>query len=122
MLKIDFLFTRNLCRAEEGNIRDINLVKTFLKKGYSSGMITSCQRIHAQLKKEGIFSIQLFKEIKVPSKLGQIDERAARIEDQYDIPSLKNFVFAEKCYYHEEEDYLIRKAIVFFEWLEKLFD
>lgn len=122
MLKIDFLFTRNRCRAEEGNIRDINLVKIFLKRGYNSGMITSCQRVHAQLKKEGIFSVQLLKEIKVPSKLENINERASRIEEQYNIPSLRNFVFTERCYYHKDEDHLIRKAIVYFEWLEKLFD
>ena len=122
MSKIDFLITRDLCMGKEGNIRDINLIKTFLGKGYSSGTITSCERIHSQLKKEGIFSVQLLKEIKVPSKLENINGRASRIENQYNIPSLKNFVFTEKCYYEEDEDYLIRKAIVYFEWLEKFFD
>ena len=108
MTKIDFLVTRDLCMGKEGNARDINLIKTFLKKGYSSGTVTSCQRIHSQLKKEGIFSVQLLKEIKVPSELENIAERAGRIEEQYNIPSLRNFVFPEKCYYQEDEDFVFR--------------
>lgn len=122
MLKIDFLITRDRCRAKEGNIRDVNLVKTFLKKGYSCGLISSCQIIHSQLKKDGIFSVQMLETIKVPSKLKNINGRAGRIEKEYNIPSLKRFIFPEKCYYNEDEDYLFRKAIIYFEELEKLFN
>ncbi|MFH1462586.1 MAG: hypothetical protein ABIG08_02770 [bacterium] len=122
MTKIDFLITRDRCRSKEGNIRDINLVKTFLKKGYSCGMISSCQLIHSQLKKDGIFSVQMLKTIKIPSKLENIEERAERIEKEYNIPSLKRFIFPEKCYNNEDEGYLFRKAIIYFEELEKLFN
>lgn len=120
--KIDFIFTRYRCRAKEGNIRDIELTKTLLKMGYVSGMLTGCQEIHSQLEREGIFSVQLIREIKIPSRLENFEERARRIENDYDIPSLKNFVFSEKCYYGQAEDFLLRKAVVYFEWLERLFD
>ncbi|MDO8424730.1 MAG: hypothetical protein Q7S70_02205, partial [bacterium] len=120
--KIDFLFTKHYCRAEEGNIRDINLVKLFLERGYSSGIIGSCQRIHAQLKKEGIFSIQLLREIKIPARLENLEERVRQIEQEYNIPSLKRFILAEQYYYNEDENHLFRKTVVYFEWLKKLFD
>lgn len=122
MFKIDFLITRDRCRAEEGNKRDINLVRAFLKKGYSCGMISGCRLIHSQLKKEGIFSFLMHENIKIPLKLENMVARAGRIQDKYNIPSLKRFIFPEKCYYNEDEDYLFRKAIVYFEELEKLFD
>lgn len=122
MPKIDFLIARDKCRGKEGNIRDVNLVKTFLNKGYSCGMISSCHLVHSQLKKEGVFSIQMLEMIKVPSRLENIEERAKRIEDEYNIPSLKRFIFPERCYYNEAEDYLFRKAIIYFEELERLFN
>lgn len=122
MAKVDFLITRDRCRAAEGNEKDIHLVKTFIKKGYSSGMISCCQRIHSRLKKEGIFSAQMLEMIRVPSRLENMEERAARIENEYQIPSLKRFIFPEKCYYQKDENYLLRKAVVYFEGLEKFFD
>lgn len=122
MVKIDFLITRNRCRAKEGNLRDVNLIKAFIEKGYSCGLISSCPILHEQLKKESIFSFQMQEAIKVPEKLTNMVERASRIEKEYQIASLKRFIFPERCYYQEDEDYLFRKAIVYFEELEKFFD
>lgn len=118
--KIDFLIVGSLHQARRNFY--YNLAQEFQKRGYKSCVLTGCYQDYIQLRNKQICCLYLNNLIKVPTRIENIDEKVYEIEKKYSIPSLKNFVFTEKCYCGENENYLIRKTIKYFEELEKLFN
>jgi len=119
--KIDFLLVGSHYKDRPGFYK--KLVDAFSVRGFTAGVITSCYEEHEELCKDGIFSICLPLEVKISNSLSDniLKEECSKLENKYDIPSLRDFVFTEMCYYGEPRDYLLRKAVAYFKWAKKFF-
>ncbi|MBZ9577545.1 hypothetical protein KJA13_00695 [Patescibacteria group bacterium] len=116
--KIDFLIVGASYQGRKNFY--YNLAQEFHKKGYQSCVLTGCYEEYRQLKNQQIYCLYLNNLIRILNKIKNIEEKASQIEKKYNIPSLNNFIFTEKCYCGEKDNYLIKKAIICFEVLEKL--
>jgi len=116
--KIDFIIVGTLHQTRENFY--YNLARSFQEKGYKVCILTGCYQEYLQLKEGKICCFYLNQLIRVPVKTKNLKEKGRFIEKEYNIPSLNDFVFPEKCYYGEDEDYLIKKTIGTFERFEKL--
>jgi len=119
--KIDFLLVGSHYSDRPGFYR--SLASQFSERGFTAGLITACYEEHQELCKDGIFSICLSQEVKISSSLADktLKEECSKLENKYNIPSLRDFVFTEMCYYGEPRNYLLRKAVAYFKWAEKFF-
>jgi len=119
--KIDFLLVGSHYSDRPGFYR--GLASQFSERGFTVGIITACYEEHQDFCNSGIFSKCLPLEVKIPNSLTgkMLEKECSRIESKYSIPSLRDFVFPEMCYYGEPRHYLLRKAVAYFKWAEDFF-
>lgn len=124
-MKFDFLVVAgNYAKRKHWIAFYEKLVRAFERHGYSAGVITGSYRIHSWMQAVGIFSVCLTSEIAVPSQLNSqsLTQKCRHIEKKYDLVSMRDFCFPDYARMEGSEEYLIRKALVYFDWLEKFLD